>query len=166
MYLSFPTNLDRRKLQTSSTTILKDQLISSVTDLDVSVCQVISFIRSNSVGVEAKVSLTLSDFSVLDSILELIVPGIDVSIKTASLISEKVVQIVASLCTDDACLPGQSCTVIASEVGFQCTCPFPQTLIEGSCKLDPSLSRFVEQKVSIQLNNQWISDYDNPTSAK
>lgn len=70
-------------------TILKDQLISSVTDLDVSVCQVISFIRSNSVGVEAKVSLTLSDFSVLDSILELIVPGIDVSIKTASLISEK-----------------------------------------------------------------------------
>ena len=46
-----------------------------------------------------------------------------------------VVQIDASLCTDDACLPGQSCTVIASEVGFQCTCPFPQTLIEGSCKL-------------------------------
>lgn len=32
--------------------------------------------------------------------------------------------------------------------------------------LDPSLSRFVEQKVSIQLNNQWISDYDNPASAK
>lgn len=32
--------------------------------------------------------------------------------------------------------------------------------------LDPSLSRFVEQKVSIQLNNQWISNYDNPTSAK
>ncbi|KAK2706681.1 hypothetical protein QYM36_014650, partial [Artemia franciscana] len=70
-------------------TILKDQLIYSVSDLDVIVCQVISFIRSNSVGVEAKVSLTHSDFSVLDSILELIVPGIDVSIKTASLISEK-----------------------------------------------------------------------------
>ncbi|KAK2712058.1 hypothetical protein QYM36_010924, partial [Artemia franciscana] len=154
------------KITTWFNTILKDQLISSVTDLDVSVCQVISFIRSNSVGVEAKVSLTLSDFSVLDSILELIVPGIDISIKTASLISEKVVQIDASLCTDDACLPGQSCTVIASEVGFQCTCPFPQTLIEGSCKLDPSLSRFVEQKVSIQLNNQWISDYDNTASAK
>ncbi|KAK2707463.1 hypothetical protein QYM36_015231, partial [Artemia franciscana] len=147
-------------------TILKDQLIYSVSDLDVIVCQVISFIRSNSVGVEAKVSLTHSDFSVLDSILELIVPGIDVSIKTASLISEKVVPIDASLCTDDACLPGQSCTVIASEVGSQCTCPFPQTLIEGSCKLDSSLSRFVEQKVLIQLNNQWISDYDNPTSAK
>ena len=32
--------------------------------------------------------------------------------------------------------------------------------------LDPSLSRFVEQKLSIQLNNQWISNYDNPTSAK
>ncbi|KAK2721037.1 hypothetical protein QYM36_003351 [Artemia franciscana] len=155
------------KITTWFNTILKDQLISSVTDLDVSVCQVISFIRSNSVGVEAKVSLTLSDFSVLDSILELIVPGIDVSIKTASLISEKVVKIGASLCTDDDfCLPGQSCTVIASEVGFQCICPFPQTLIEGSCKLDPSLSRFVEQKVSIQLNYQWISDYDNPTSAK
>ena len=32
--------------------------------------------------------------------------------------------------------------------------------------LDPSLSRFVEQKVSIQLDNQWISDYDNTASAK
>ncbi|KAK2721531.1 hypothetical protein QYM36_003727, partial [Artemia franciscana] len=80
----------------------------------------ISGVECNSVGVEAKVSLTLSNFSVLDSILELIAPGLDVSIKTASLISEK----------------------------------------------DPSLSRFVEQKVSIQLNNQRISDYDNPTSAK
>ncbi|XP_065573287.1 uncharacterized protein LOC136035420 [Artemia franciscana] len=52
-----------------------------------------------------------------------------------------VVRIDASLCTDDACLPGQSCNLIASEVGFQCTCPFPQTLIEGIRKLDLLLKR-------------------------
>jgi hypothetical protein len=40
-----------------------------------------------------------------------------------------------------------------------------RTIIVFTYFLDPTLSRFVEQKISIQLTNQWISDYNDPTSA-